>query len=341
MGKSTKRKGTVARGPGEKKKKIETKSSRAFSDTRNKGGMNNVEVLYERNPRRKTVEMTGVTAGQGQGSRNQATTETGTNNVLEGVNVGYCLDDCRDTLIETEVSPSLNISMFDEIGGHVPEKLKEKIWDGKFIDLSLLLKSARDLDDSFQNGGELKMKDGKLVIERQIRNKPIFNIDSWTSAFLVFISVMLEKHPQKAQELLKYMRDIRLAAGSANNATAWVRYDEQFRLKNSKFPDSSWGNIDNELWLLSMSCTRLPGKPISQWSGKPDFVRGQQNYNPVAQNSNRNSTMSSQSATRPLFRPILCCWGYNKGKCTYYDRCKFSHTCSVCGGRHPAFSCRQ
>jgi hypothetical protein len=41
---------------------------------------------------------------------------------------------------------------------------------------------------------------------------------------------MIEKHPGKAQELLKYLRDIRLAAYRAPSALAWVQYDEQVRL---------------------------------------------------------------------------------------------------------------
>ena len=68
---------------------------------------------------------------------------------------------------------------------------------------------------------------------------------------------MIEKHPGKAQELLKYLRDIRLAAYRAPSALAWVQYDEQFRLKKSRNPSSSWGVIDNELWLIFMSQRRV------------------------------------------------------------------------------------
>ena len=36
------------------------------------------------------------------------------------------------------------VSVFDPIGYHIPQKLKGQIWEGRFIDLSLLLKSARE-----------------------------------------------------------------------------------------------------------------------------------------------------------------------------------------------------
>ncbi|VDI02979.1 Hypothetical predicted protein [Mytilus galloprovincialis] len=48
---------------------------------------------------------------------------------------------------------------------------------------------------------------------------------------MVFMSVYIEKYSTRAQELLKYMRDIRLAATRSEN---WATYDEQFRLKIEK-----------------------------------------------------------------------------------------------------------
>lgn len=248
-------------------------------------------------------------------------------------------------IMESEAPPSQNTSIFDEIGEHVPEKLKEKIWDGKFIDLSLLLKSARELEDMAQGNGELKLRDGRLVLEKETKNKTIYNIEAWTSAFLIYTSVMLEKHPTKAQELLKYMRDIRMAAKNSKSA-AWVKYDEQFRLKRAKYPTSSWGKIDGELWLLSMSCSESAGNSDTRLFNRQQPFSGDSSFrnfqNPISSPTlSTAGNPSSFQQTRPPFRKVFHCWGYNKGKCTYNERCKFSHTCSKCSGRHPAFSCRQ
>jgi len=139
------------------------------------------------------------------------------------------------------------VSVFDPIGYHIPQKLKEQIWEGRFIDLSLLLKSARELNMADESAGDLIIKGGKLAVERKVQQKSIYNINLWTLAFIIFTNIMIEKHPGKAQELLKYPRDIRLAAYRAPSALAWVQYDEQFRLKKSRNPSSSWGVIDNEL----------------------------------------------------------------------------------------------
>lgn len=61
---------------------------------------------------------------------------------------------------------------------------------------------------------------------------------------------MLEKSPTRAEELLKYLRDIGIAATRSNN---WSKYDEQFRLRMSNQPQASWGHINQEVWLLYIS----------------------------------------------------------------------------------------
>jgi hypothetical protein len=45
------------------------------------------------------------------------------------------------------------------------------------------------------------------------------------------------------------MQIIRFAASTFLNS-GWVEYDEQCRLKKARYPESSWGIIDQELWIL-------------------------------------------------------------------------------------------
>jgi hypothetical protein len=46
---------------------------------------------------------------------------------------------------------------------------------------------------------------------------------------MIFMGVMLVKWPNKGQEYLKYMFNVRLAA-SRGSGTGWAAYDEQYRL---------------------------------------------------------------------------------------------------------------
>ena len=85
---------------------------------------------------------------------------------------------------------------FDNVDSHVPTPILEKIWAGGYVDLEVLLKRSRDLRSDPNSTGELVIKIGHLVVEKQ-QSKPINNIYTWTSAFIVFMSVYLVKFPGK------------------------------------------------------------------------------------------------------------------------------------------------
>ena len=60
--------------------------------------------------------------------------------------------------------------------------------------------------------------------------------------------VLIENHPSKATELLRYMYIIRNTA-EESPSSRWLLYDLQFRLRVSRKPTKSWASIDGELWL--------------------------------------------------------------------------------------------
>ena len=99
----------------------------------------------------------------------------GTGQCVEGLGIGEQA---------TQVSrPPVNTSIFDPIGAHVPQLMREKIWEGSYIDLALLLKQARDLRTEVHTTGEIILKNGLLVIEKQ-HLKPLNNIQAWTTSFI-------------------------------------------------------------------------------------------------------------------------------------------------------------
>ena len=48
--------------------------------------------------------------------------------------------------------------MHDSVGSHIPQKIKEKICAGDYIELSLLFKSVKELVSHPQYSGELTIK---------------------------------------------------------------------------------------------------------------------------------------------------------------------------------------
>ena len=126
--------------------------------------------------------------------------------------------------------------------------LRKKIGTFEYIDLSLLLKQ-NFVHNTQENLNTLQIIDGKLVVQSKSKKvKSINSINMWTEAFITYIQVVIENHPNKAHELLKYLSVI-CGASDECPTVQWVQYDQQFRLRVSRNPTRSWSNIDAELWL--------------------------------------------------------------------------------------------
>ncbi|CAG2205903.1 unnamed protein product [Mytilus edulis] len=194
--------------------------------------------------------------------------------------------------------PCLEESLFDQIGCYVPMKLKDKIWKHEFIDLNLLIKSPRELANFPDHEGDLVVKGGHMRIE-SLPCRAIPNIHTWTSAFMIYMSILLEKQSSLAQELLKYMRDIRFAA---NKSHGWGTYDEQFRLRKAQRPQSSWAVINQDLWSFYITTAMRD--------------QGQSNESKVGFSSQSEPLHSfRQSSGQQNVQPPRTCNAYNtKGK---------------------------
>ena len=140
--------------------------------------------------------------------------------------------------------------------------------------------------------GDLKCKNGRLCIEKRWPGVEL-SINDWTSAFMVYMSVYIDKYRTRAQKLLKYMRDIRLAASRSEN---WAVYDEQFRLKIEKNPNLSWGNIHGEYWLIHVNSPST--------SGQHSYQTGQQQtYVPRIYTQNKMQLSSNQVNPQNNIKP--------------------------------------
>ncbi|XP_048731928.1 uncharacterized protein LOC125648926 [Ostrea edulis] len=140
------------------------------------------------------------------------------------------------------------ISITDELGVHVPQAIKDKIWAKQYVDLSKLLDSE---SENGHDAHKFSIIEGQLVAEPKVKHIKIATIDNWIDAFLIFASIYLARHPSDIQAILKYIHTIRMAHGRQTNCN-WLEYDRQFRLKISKNPTISFGSIDAELWLMYM-----------------------------------------------------------------------------------------
>ena len=204
--------------------------------------------------------------------------------------------------LECQSIDPLPIVTANDLDIHVSQQLKDKIWNFEYVDLTLLLE--QNISDQQEQARSLSVVDNQLVLkplQTEKKVKAITHIETWTTAFLNYTSILIQRHPQKAPELIKYMSVIRDAAVK-NKTQAWVTYDQQFRLRIARDPSRSWTTLNGDLWLRC-------------------FASG--NYLPTTQHT-----------------PAPC-FDYNfQGQCNRFV-CSYSHVCIKCGQNHPSIKCQK
>ena len=128
----------------------------------------------------------------------------------------------------------------DNLGMHVSPSNKDKIIQGGYIDLALLLQN-NNTHILQPNKQTINLIQGELVIQPKTYQR-ITTIEQWTDAFITFISIYCQVHVDKFQQLLKYMNNVRIGAKRCGqHCLGWKQYEEQFRLKIAQHQSGSWG----------------------------------------------------------------------------------------------------
>ena len=193
---------------------------------------------------------------------------------------------------------------------HVESTIEEKAKLGKFVELEKLRnKSLKELMNKDQDQYRLNVmtKEGQSYLVAAAGSDKDNKINSWKKweqAFKVYMILYTQSNPSRAPEILNYADII------ANAAQTFVwenvaMYDFYFRRLMDKHPNRSWARTHTQLWSLTMK----------------DHL----NYRNQMPGGSKTPNSSGKSLKE------LCCWRYNKGKCTRGDACRFEHRCSSCG----------
>ena len=217
-------------------------------------------------------------------------------------------------------------SVCDDLGAAVPLALQEKIWKGEFVEFGSLLRPARHSEnDCVFMVGTHESPAWQLRPHKQTQR--ITSIEQWTSAFLIFASIFLQRHPGQARHLLKYA-DIVRSAAFRRTGFGWRDYDVNFRLRQARVPSRSWATIDAELWLMLVGA---PGQPQNFRSFGSRGSYRQQDHSPNSFGSRRATQREPGSST---------CHDFNRGQC-FRPACRYAHKCAICSSvGHPASNCR-
>lgn len=346
MPNNKKRHGAQARGQGKRRKTISTREEQP----QKQATRTTTRTTTRRETRKPTKEIEELEANIGPVDHSSSESGSELNfPILEGEVLPRPFS--QEVQVDDYI-PSPELSFWDPVGGNVPQKIKEKIWAGQFIDLSILLKSEREVHRDQELSGELKVRNNRMVLEPNTKLGNYLDIEDWTSAFLVFMSVMLEKYRTRSQELLKYMRDIRLAS-KRSDKRGWGTYDEQYRLRKQRDPHSSWGIINQEYWLLYVT---RDNNSIHQQVNQKAYISPSTNVHVYPQSKQGQNPQSMSLTNQPMGRPSTTnlphinkaiktntqyCRFYNQGfDCQFFPRCRYLHQCETCGGKHRRIHCR-
>ena len=211
---------------------------------------------------------------------------------------------------------SPNINAASNFFHDVPAKYSKDIHLGEFFELSKLL--PKNLSSAGEDETVAFTVENSVI--RLKKSTPsattITDIDLWTTAFSCYMGILLQKYPNRAQELLTYMSTIRYAAKS-HPGLGWCIYDYKFRQKAALQKSLSWAIIDSQLWLMIFTVT-------------PSVLR--ENY-PLFSNGPSNQGTSSGTATGGT------CHKFNKNRSCTNEHCRYQHVCNRCGGPHPGTQC--
>ena len=192
------------------------------------------------------------------------------------------------------------------IGHNVPQALKIKIWQHKYIELADLIHNNRTTDYTLA----LTTEEGLPQFRLASKKKKQLSQQEWTQAMFIFIAVYIERYPEETTALLSYAQNVR---DLMDNGANWAWYDIQFRT-DREFSRCKWDEMRQDLELRSFRKT----------TDKP--------FRSSYANQTRNSTSKDD---RP---PQGYCYAFHarNQRCTN-QHCTFKHTCPRCRGPHPLF----
>ena len=126
------------------------------------------------------------------------------------------------TAAHRAVEPRQVISMGLPLGHAVDPKIKEMIWQNKFIELHLLVKPEAEDDYDVH----LNPKEGCFQFRR--KKSSISSILVWCDAMQTYQSVMMmdDRTAKDVPDFLTYIKDVR---GIADEGWDWAFYDDEYR----------------------------------------------------------------------------------------------------------------
>ncbi|XP_078330016.1 uncharacterized protein LOC144617448 isoform X1 [Crassostrea virginica] len=190
-------------------------------------------------------------------------------------------------------------------------KLKNKIWQNKYIDFVKLLPK-----EDFTSEKSVRLQSAGNSEYKFVAAKPkksIKSVEQWTTAFLKFLAVYSEKFPKQIPAVIKHGEIVRELANRCNGSS-WLTYDKQVR-KDIEVRSIPWGQLLYEYWVMATTFRQPP-----------------------TQFNFRGKSVQSKVSYRGKVPQGFCYAFHRNGRCST-QQCQYKHTCFQCRKQHSVLYC--
>ena len=216
----------------------------------------------------------------------------------------------------------------------LPQKLKSKILNLEFVDMSELVPDTW----RWQEEDETKCCHKP---HRTPRRGPVTDILLWVECYATLVSVLTTRFPDKAPELMAYMRAI-VHAQRTYFGEGWVTYDACYRRQAAATKTLNWSQINFTLYNEAFTGRAKPLPRCSYCLSEHHRSADCQDAPDVPTPSRKRMSMGRNE---PILDPsaVQLCRLFNdpSGNRCRYKACKFAHLCMdpSCRGHHPQSEC--
>jgi hypothetical protein len=211
------------------------------------------------------------------------------------------------------------------------KEARDLIEGGKFIDMATLLPEDEPKEDPITFSIAAS---GSLVPSRVPKaQRTNLTIEQWSTAFTIFISVMVEKKQELIQPLLGYYDLIRSAALHFQG-TGWRTYDSEFRRQMAADKSLKWDEFDTPLWSKHIKNQVAPPTPNPKNPAEPQPTNQAGRSQPTTTSATARRSASATTSRRH-------CRYFQSPRGCKKDHCEYRHKCSLCeSSYHGQHACR-
>lgn len=226
------------------------------------------------------------------------------------------------------------------LGHSLPQKIKNDIWEDKFVDMAALLYPDTHTTYGVQLTGDVSSEEALSGLKVTQHKKRVRSIAEWSKAFSTFIAVYIQKpgHEGDATDLLTYMAEVQ---SIAEDGLDWAMYDDMYRRDRCATTNpQSWAcinqHIHNAVMRKRANYVAFPSGPAHSRPMHRPFLTQHSTYRHT---TDQKPFQRQQNISTP---PGYCYDFHTPEKFCSRPRCTFKHKCFQCntGKTHPAFMCR-